>query len=96
MDDTLTQVLLVCAAFAVIFGPLTARSSHRKNPVQGGILAHAFHLIGSMAFVSTLPGVITALILGGGIRLAFPLALGLTALSLSSLMVYALFERQEL
>ena len=90
--DVLTQSLLVCAVFAVIFGPLTARSSHRRSPIRGGIVAQAFHLIGTMAFVSVLPGVIAALILGGGFETAFPLALTLSVLSFLSLLVFAVFE----
>ena len=92
MDDTLLQTLAVCAVFALIFGPLTARSSHRHKPVSGGVVGHAFHLIASMAFVAVLPGALGALILGGGFEVAFPVIIGLVIVIFVSLLGYAAVE----
>jgi hypothetical protein len=92
MDETLVQVLLIATVFGLVFGPLTARSSHRAQPVQGGLAAHLFHLIGTMAFVAALPSVLATLILGGGFVMAVAVAAALIALSLLALLVFAVLE----
>ena len=92
MERPLLDAVIVCIIFAVIFGPLTARSSLRREPVHGGLLPVLFNLLGASALVAVLPGVITALVLGGGFRLAFPLALACVAISLGALMIFAALE----
>ena len=92
MGETLVQVLLIAGVFALVFGPLTARSSHRAQPVQGGPAAHLFHLIGTMAFVAALPSVLATIILGGGFVLAVAVAAALIVVSLLALLVFAMLE----
>ena len=91
MDD-ITITFLVVLFCAVVFGPLTARSSNRRETIYGGAIAQVLHLAACMSFVGMIPGVLTALITGAGFELAFPLALSLFALSVVILMVFALIE----
>lgn len=93
MDTVFVQTLAVCVIFAAILGPLTARSSMRREPVYGGLAARVFHLIGASAVIGVVPGVLTALILGGGFRVALPIALMFLAVSFAALLLFALFER---
>lgn len=93
MDDALIQTLIFSGVFALIFGPLTARSAHRREPVRGGVIAQLFHLLGAIAFIAVLPGVLVSLIAGGGFRQAFPLGVALLLLSLALFVVFAVFER---
>jgi hypothetical protein len=92
MDRPLLDAVIVCIIFAVIFGPLTARSTLRREPVHGGRLPMIFNLIGASALVAVLPGVIAALVLGGGFRLAFPLALTCVFISITALVIFASLE----
>jgi|GEM_PF-1572126 len=82
MNRDLLEILAVSVVFGVIFGPLIARSSSRREKVYGGTLAQVFHMIGAGAMAGLLPGIFTSLIVGGGFREAFPVALGLLATSL--------------
>lgn len=92
MDDTLTQVLIICAVFAIIFGPLTARSSNQRQAVTGGVIGHTFHLIAAMASVAILPGILSALVLGGGFLMMISLGVALLATSAIATLGYAVFE----
>jgi hypothetical protein len=96
MDETTQQVILICLVFAVVFGPLAARSSNRRATIYGGLIAQIFHFIGAAALVSVLPAVIAGLVLGGGFRAGVPVAVGLLVISLSSLVVFAIFEQPTL
>ncbi|MBZ0297609.1 MAG: hypothetical protein K8L99_33945 [Anaerolineae bacterium] len=93
MDDLLLKILAVTAVFALIFGPLATRSSMRREPVYGGTLAKVFHFLGVTLLVVVLPSVLTALILGGGFRVAFPVGMTLLLSSLVMLVIFAVFER---
>jgi len=92
MDETLLQVIAICAVFGLIFGPLTARSSHRQQAITGGPVAQFFHLLASMTFVAILPGVLVSVLLGGGLRMGLPLGIVLFISSFLLLLVYAAFE----
>lgn len=96
MDETLQKTLLVWAAFAIVFGPLLTRSSLRRQPIHGGILAQFFHFLGATALVAVIPTIIAALIFGGGFRLAFPLAVSLVLTSLFCMILFAIVERPAL
>jgi hypothetical protein len=93
MDETLKNTLIIWAAFAIVFGPFLTRSSIRRSPVRGGVLAHLFHFIAATAAVAVVPTIIAALVFGGGFRLAFPLALTLMLTSLFSLVIFAIIEK---
>jgi hypothetical protein len=93
MNLVTLQTITICIIFAAIFGPLTARSSMRRAPIYGGVLAKAFHLLGASAIIGVVPGVITALILGGGFGVAFPVALLFLAIGFGTLLLFAIFER---
>jgi hypothetical protein len=93
MDSELVTVLVISLLFALVFGPATARSANRRQPVHGGALAHLFHTIGAGAFVAVLPGVLTGLIVGAGFVPSFLLAVGFLLLSYVALLAFAVVER---
>ncbi len=93
MNEIYLQTAAVCVIFAVIVGHFAARSSLRREPIYGGAMAKLFHLIGTSAMMGVIPGVITALILGGGFRVAFPVAAFFLATSFLLLLIFAFFER---
>ncbi|MBC7869452.1 MAG: hypothetical protein H7Y09_01325 [Chitinophagaceae bacterium] len=93
MTHHVLEILAVSVVFGIIFGPLIARSSSRREKVYGGALAQVFHVIGAGAMVGILPGVIAGLIFGGGFGTAFPVALGLLATSLFSMVLFAIVEK---
>jgi len=86
------QAFLIGAAFGLAGGWYIARVSHRRDPVQGGLLAQLFHVLGASAFISSLPGTLAALLLGGGLFTAVPLAFSFLGLSLLFLLIYSIFE----
>lgn len=79
------------AAAGLILGSLTARSSHRRDPVIGGLPAQVFHWLSAVAFVAILPSVLTGLILGV-IHFAIPIAIGMLFASMAAAGLYAVFE----
>jgi peptidoglycan/LPS O-acetylase OafA/YrhL len=94
MDETVfVQALTISLVFGIVVGALTARSSYRREPIYGGVLAHVLHIAGAIAYAAVLPAVLSALILGGGFRTAAPLALALVATSLLALTLFAVVER---
>jgi MFS family permease len=91
MEPT-TIMLLVGAAFAVVFGPLTARSTERREKIYGGTVARVLNLIASVLFVAIVPTVLTGVILGHGF-LGLPYALAYFLASFIVLLIYAMIER---
>jgi len=92
MDENLLQTLIVAGLAAIILGPMTARSSLRRQPIHGGLPALVLHLLGTAAFVTVIPGVLTALIVGGGFGLAFPFGVAMLLLSLLLFFLFGLLE----
>lgn len=86
------QAFMIGAAFGLAGGWYVARVSSRSEAVYGGLLAQIFHVLGASAFISSLPGTLAALLLGGGLITAVPLAFSFLGLSLLFLLVYAVFE----
>ncbi|MBI5930865.1 MAG: hypothetical protein HY862_16260 [Chloroflexi bacterium] len=93
MSD-LEIVLLVGLALGLILGPLTARSSARREKIYGGTPAKTLHLIASGLFVATPPAVLVGAIAGLGLKTLFPLAFSVILSSLGILIVFAIFEKQ--
>lgn len=91
--DRLLTAILIGLAFGVTLGALAARSSNRREQVRGGLPARVFHYLGAALFVSALPGVLAAVILGQGLLRAAAVGFGFVLLSLAMLFVYAVFER---
>ncbi len=87
-------MLLVGLGFGLIVGPLTARSSNRREKIYGGTPAKSLHLLASGMYVATPPTVLTGVIAGVGLRTLFPLALVLIFGSLGVLLIFATFEKQ--
>lgn len=95
MDD-ITIVLLVAFGFGAVFGTLTARSSHRREPIRGGVLSQALNLLAASLLVAALPAVLTAVVVGVGFRVGLPLAIALIFGSYLVLCLYALVEKPHL
>lgn len=93
LTEAQTTMLIVGLAFAAVLGPLTARSSNRREKIYGGIGSQVFNLLACMTFVSILPTVITGLLVGQGILGVIPVALSLALLSYGWLVLFALFEK---
>lgn len=91
--DAFQKTLLVWVVFAVILGPLLTRSSIRRKPIYGNIVAQLLHFVGATAMVAVVPAIIAALLFGGGFALAFPFALTLVLTSLFSLVLFAIVEK---
>lgn len=92
MDRTQLTLLIVGAIIVLASIPL-ARSSNRRDKVYGGVAAQLFHFIGAAAYVGVLPAALVGSILVGPFALGIPLAVGLLAVALVMLFVYAIFER---
>lgn len=93
MDRVVLETIAVCLLFAAIFGPLAARSSIRREPIYGGWAARIFHFLGAALMMGVVPGVLAALILGGGFGVAFPVAFSFLGLSFLALLLFAAFEK---
>lgn len=87
-------MLLVGLVFGLIVGPLTARSSIRREKIYGGTPAKLLHLLASGMYVATPPTILTGVIVGVGLKTLFPLALLLIFGSLGILIIFAIFEKQ--
>ncbi|KAB2857689.1 MAG: hypothetical protein F9K46_12650 [Anaerolineae bacterium] len=85
-------MLLVGLVFGLIVGPLTARSSVRREKIYGGTPAKLLHLLASGMYVATPPTVLTGVVVGVGLKTLFPLALLLIFGSLGVLLIFATFE----
>ena len=90
------EIFLIVLVYALVFGTLTARSSHRRDPITSNALAHLFHWFSAMALVSALPAVLLIVLFGDGFRVAFPIAFGLVGFSLFSLFLFAILEQKHL
>ncbi len=89
-QDQMT-ILIAALAFAVTLGPLTARSTIKREPLYGGFPAHLFNFLGSMGFVALLPSVLAGLLIGAGLA-GLPVAIVLLLSSLLFFMIAAIFE----
>lgn len=87
-------MLLVGLGFGLMVGPLTARSSMRREKIYGGMPAKGLHLLASGMYVATPPTILTGVFAGVGLKTLFPLALVLIFGSLGVLMIFAAFEKQ--
>ncbi len=92
MDPTLLT-LIITASIGIVFSFPVVRSSLRRDPVHGGILARGFHHLAVTAYLGLLPAALVGSVLVGPLRLGIPLALGLLAFTLLCLFIYAWFER---
>ena len=87
-------MLLVALAFGLIVGPLTARSSIRREKIDGGTPAKALHLLASGRYVAAPPTILTGAFAGVGYKTLLSLALSMIFGSLGVLIIFAIFERK--
>lgn len=87
-------MLLVALTFGLIVGPLTARSSMRREKVYGGTPAKALHLLASGMYVAAPPTILTGAFAGVGFKTLLPLALAMIFGSLGVLIIFATFEKE--
>jgi hypothetical protein len=81
-------VIVLCAA---LVGTRVAREASHREKIYSGTIGTILNLISAMAVASLLPGVLVALLLGGG-HFAVPIALSLLTITLISLVLFALVE----
>lgn len=62
--ETTTLMLLAGAVVGLIAGPLTARSTERRDKTYGGDVARILNLLACIVFVAILPTVLTGVIVG--------------------------------
>ncbi|MCQ3929756.1 MAG: hypothetical protein DPW16_04800 [Chloroflexi bacterium] len=87
-------MVLVGLAFGLIVGPLTARSSIRREKIYGGTPAKSLHLLASGMYVATPPTILTGVIVSVGVKTFIPVGLALIFGSLGVLLIFAIFEKQ--
>ena len=85
--------VVIGAVLGALIGIRIARSSNAKQPVQGGLPAQVFHYFACAGFSSTVPFVITGLVVGLSFWALFGTAVGFLALTAIFLLIYAGFER---
>lgn len=93
MIDNGTWVLIITAGFALIFGPLTARSSMRREPIHGGIVAQILNFLASIAMMAVVPGVLASIILGHNAGFAIVLGVILMLICYLLLVGFAVVEK---
>ncbi|MCU0465940.1 MAG: hypothetical protein MUF38_15405 [Anaerolineae bacterium] len=79
-------MLVMGGLAALIFGPRTARSSERREPIYGGTTAKTLNLIASCLFTAVPVVVLTGLITGFGWR---SIIVALTMIGTSLLVTFA-------
>jgi hypothetical protein len=84
-------VLGVMIVAAVLAAPRVLKEANEREPIYGGTLPTLFNLIGTVAFVGIIPGILTALILGI-VHSVVPVVLTLLATCLVSMLLYTLTE----
>ncbi|MBK8134457.1 MAG: hypothetical protein KA401_04610 [Anaerolineae bacterium] len=90
--DSIPLMLIVATTVACIAGPLTARSTERREKIYGGTPARILNLIACMMFVAILPTVLTGLIVGHGVGIV-PVGFGILGISLLSTVGFAIIEK---
>ncbi|MDX1993415.1 MAG: hypothetical protein SF029_13580 [bacterium] len=96
MNSEVLETMAVSLVFAVIFGPLLARSSARRDRIYGGTLSHLFHIISAGGMVGALPGVIAGVILGVPFLTTVAVAFGCLGISLLASLLFAIVEKPSL
>ncbi len=92
MPNAFPVLLLSCVLFGLLAGIPLAVSSHRRQPVRGGILARMFHYLAASAAATT-PVAAFITVITQGILTALIVAAGLTGAFYLFAVVYALAER---
>jgi hypothetical protein len=85
--------LLIGVGFGLAIGVKIARDSNSRQPVEGGLMAQAFHYLACAGLTGMLPFIIAGLIVGLKFLALFVTALGFLALTAVFLIVYAVFDR---
>lgn len=92
MSDWQTA-LVIGAAIGLLVGIKIARDSRAKESVRGGALAAAFHYLACAGMSTTIPFIITGIVVGLPFLKLFGTAVGILAMTFACLLVYAIDER---
>ncbi len=82
----------IVIVFALIFGPLTARSSMRRDKIHGGTMAQIFHGLACVVMMMVLPLILGSIFIGHNAGYGIVVGLGLIAICGGLLVVFATFE----
>jgi hypothetical protein len=93
MDIRLLFALLIVAGSIVVFSGPVVRRSTGKDKVYGGTVAQVFHFIAIAAYIGVVPSFLCGSILVGPGAFGLPLGFALLAITLASLIIYAIAER---
>jgi hypothetical protein len=83
----------ITVGFALIFGPLVARSSMRRDTVHGGIVAQIFHALACVVMMMVLPLILGSIFIGHNAGYGIIVAFGLFAICGVLLTIFAIFEK---
>lgn len=84
-------VLGVMIVAIVLAAPRVLKEASERDPIYGGSLPTLFNLIGTIAFVGIIPGILTALLLGV-VHSLVPVILTLLATCFVCMILYAITE----
>lgn len=82
----------IAVVFALIFGPLTARSSMRRDKIHGGTVAQLVHGLACVAMMMVLPLILGSIFIGHNAGYGIVFGLGLIGVCGGLLVIFATFE----
>lgn len=91
--ENIGLALLIGVGVGTVLSLFVAPRSLKEKPLYGGLPSQVFHYLGVLGFCSTVPTVITTVILHEGFLRAVLLALSLSAFSFVTLVIHAAFEK---
>jgi cobalamin synthase len=90
-------VIVALVIFGLVFGFLTARSSHQRDTVHGGMMAQFFQYIASALWATLTPTVLTSVIvLDVPLLQALLIAVAMLAIAFLATLLHAVFEKPAL
>lgn len=90
------EPIIFSMMFGLILGPLTARSSQRRQPIYGGPVAQLLHGLGAVLMIAVIPMVLVNLILGNGFLPSVVLGFSTLGTGFLVLLVFAAVEKPAL
>lgn len=94
MNENAPVIILGLIIFSLFFGALTARSSNRRQRIQSGTIAKAFHYISCSVMAGLTPTVLTSvIILEVPVLAALGTAVIMVGIAVILLMPFAMYEK---
>jgi len=90
------EPIIFSLMFGLILGPLAARSSQRRQPIYGGMVAQLLHGLGAVLMIAVIPMVLANLIVGNGFLSSVVLGFGTLGTGFLVLVIFAAVEKPAL